>query len=161
MNLKKTAKIFVAVFCVLFVLLAIETHAIQIIVSGSWTRTIDSSDLQGPAGSDLNSVYESASDQISIEIRQTSTTWRVDVKKTDTNWHGDFRLYVRRTSNGSGSGSISGGTTYLEVTDTDQAFFNGSSTRNFIEVQLKLEGVSVQVPQDNYSTTLYYTIVEI
>lgn len=152
----KTA--FVLISALLF---CIETGAIQILVSGSWVRTIDAADLQGLAGSDLNPAYESATDQIGIEIRQTGSTWRVDIKKVDTNWHGNFHLFVRRTSNGSGSGSISGGTTYQEITDADQAFFNGSSTRNFIDIQLRLEGVSVQVPQDSYSTTVYYTVTEI
>lgn len=152
-----------ALFAVIAVLIlfTVDTLAIQISVSGSWTRTIDAADLQGLAGSDLNPVYESATNQIGIEIRQTGTTWRVDIKKVDTNWHGNFHLFVRRTSNGVGSGSISGGTTYQEVTDVDLAFFNGSSTRNFIDIQLRLEGVSVQIPQDSYATTVYYTVTEI
>ena len=53
-------------------------------------------------------------------------TWRVDVSKSDTNWHANFHLFVQRTSNGSGNpNNISGGTTYQEVTGTDQSFFNG------------------------------------
>jgi len=152
-----------AVFVVLVVLILIpiKTGAIQISVTGSWTRTIDAADLQGLAGSDLNPVYESATNQIGIEIRQTSANWSVDIKKIDTNWHGNFHLFVRRTSNGNGSGSISGGTTYQEVTDVDQAFFSGFRVRTFIDIQLRLEGVSVQVPQDSYTTTLYYTVTEI
>jgi hypothetical protein len=142
-------------------LFTVETVAIQIVVTGSWTRTIDAADLQGLAGSDLNPFYESATNQIGIDIRQTQTNWRVDIKKVDTNWHGNFHLFVRRTSNGNGSGNISGGTTYQEVTDADLAFFSGSLTRNFIDVQLRLEGVSVQVPQDSYATTVYYTVTEI
>ena len=149
-----------AVIAVL-ILFTVETVAIQIVVTGSWTRTIDAADLQGLAGSDLNPVYESATNQIGIDIRQTGTNWRVDIKKVDTNWHGNFHLFVRRASNGNGSGSISGGTTYQEVTDIDQAFFSGSSTRNFIDIQLRLEGVSVQIPQDSYTTTVYYTVTEI
>ena len=157
----RAAAVSICVFSALIFLITIETGAIQILISGSWTRTIDAADLSGSAGSDLNSVYESATNQIGIEIRQTGTTWRVDIKKVDTNWHADFHLFARRTSNGSGSGSISGGTTYQEITDADQAFFNGSSTRNFIDVQLRLEGVSVQIPQDSYATVVYYTVTEI
>lgn len=153
----------IALFAVMAVLLlvTVEMEAIQIVVTGSWTRTIDAADLQGLAGSDLNPVYESATNQIGIDIRQTGTIWKVDIKKVDTSWHGNFHLFIRRTSNGSGSGSISGGTTYQEVTDADQAFFSGDDTRNFIDVQLRLEGVSVQIPQDSYSTTVYYTVTEL
>jgi hypothetical protein len=85
----------------------------------------------------------------------------VDVKKSDTNWHANFQLYVRRTSDGSGSGSISGGTSYQEITDTDQSFFNGTLDRSNITGQLELTGVTVQIPVDTYTTTVYYTVVEI
>ena len=135
--------------------------AISITVTGSWTQTIDASDLQAGAGSDLIDTYESASDAVSIDISQTGGDWRVDVKKVDTNWHSNFQLSVRRTSSGTGSGTISGGTSYQEVTDTDQSFFNGTKSRDGINVQLKLSGVSVQIPPDTYSTTVYYTVVDI
>lgn len=129
-------------------------------VTGSWTEMIDSLDLQAGAGSDLIDTYESASNTVAIDII-APTNWRVDVKKSDTNWHANFQLYVRRTSDGSGSGSISGGTSYQEITDTDQSFFNGTLDRSNITGQLKLTGVSVQIPVDTYTTTVYYTVVEI
>lgn len=136
--------------------------AISITVTGSWTETIDASDLQAGAGSDLIDTYESASDQIVIDITNaTAAPWRVDVRKSDANWHADFQLSVRRTSSGTGNGTISGGTSYQEVTDTDQSFFNGTKNRDGINVQLKLSGVSIQIPPDTYTTTVYYTVIEI
>lgn len=136
--------------------------AIRIRVSGSWAEYIDEADLQGPPGSDLISSYESASDQIEIDIRQTRSNWSVDVRKVDTNWHSGLHLYVKRTSDGSGApgGSISSGTSYQEVTDTYQAFFSGYRQRSYINIQLRVDGVSIQIPPGTYDTTVYYTVYE-
>lgn len=132
----------------------------DITVTGSWTENIDASDLQAGAGSDLIDTYESASDQIDIYVdAQGARNYRVDVRKNDANWHSNFQLSVRRTSDGTGYGWVSGGTSYQEVTDTDQSFFTGNRDRQDIKVQLRLTGVSVQVPTDIYTTTVWYTVV--
>lgn len=132
--------------------------AISITATGSWPETIDSDDLQAGAGSDLISTYESAADAVTIDISATVGDWGLDVKKIDTNWHSNLHLHVKRTSDGDGLGSISGGDAYQEVTDTDQSFFSGNDDRSSITVQLKLTGVSIQVPSDAYTTTVYYTV---
>lgn len=136
---------------------------ISITVTGDWSETINASDLQAGAGSDLISTYESVSNAVSIDISGTagvSDNWRVDIKKVDSVWHNSFHLYVKRTSDGAGSGSVSGGASYQEVTDIDQSFFSGDNDRSNINVQLKLDGVSIQIPPDNYATTIYYTVVD-
>jgi len=136
---------------------------INITVTGSWSETIDASDLLAGAGSDLINTYESIADAVSISISETSgasDNWRVDVKKVDTNWDSSFYLYVKRTSDGTG-GSVSGGTAYQEITDVDESFFSGSDDVSGIDIQLKLSGVSVQIPPDSYMTTVYYTVVDI
>ena len=137
--------------------------AIDISVTGSWSETIDAADLQAGAGSDLTASYESATDQVLITISGTAgggDAWRVDVRKVDTNWHSDLILYVRRTGAGTG-GSVSGGTDYLQVTGSDQAFFSGSDDVSGIPIQLKVSGMSIQVAPDTYTTTVYYTVVDI
>lgn len=133
---------------------------ISITVTGSWSENINASDLQAGAGSDLISTYESATDAVSIDVTETSGNWAVDVKKIDTHWHSNLHLHIKRTSDGTGSGSISGGGAYQEVTDTDQSFFNGSGDRSNVNIQLKLTGVSVQVTPDTYTTTVYYTVYD-
>jgi len=136
-------------------------NAADIVVSGIWSETIDASDLQAGAGSDLYSSYESASDAISIDIT-AADYYGVDVKKIDANWHSNFQLFVRRTTDGSGPGGskISGGDSYQEVTDTYQNFFTGRRNRSNVKIQLRLDGVSVQVPPDTYTTTVYYTVYD-
>jgi hypothetical protein len=137
---------------------------ISITATGSWYEVIDENDLESGPGSDLKSTYESAVDEVVIDITGTVgdlDNWRVDVKRVDSNWHSQFHLYDKRTSEGSGTGSISGGTAYQEIGEADQSFFTGSGDRTNIAVQLKLGGMSIQVSPDVYSTDVYYTVVDI
>ncbi len=161
--MKGTIRFTVLVFLLGFIFLADKAEsAISITLTGGWSETIDENDLQAGAGSDLIDTYESDSDAVSISISEATgaeDTWRVDVKKVDTNWHGNFILYVKRTSDGTG-GSVSGGTSYQQMTDTYQSFFSGSDDVSGINVQLKLSGVSIQIPLDIYTTTVYYTVVD-
>lgn len=132
-------------------------------VTGNWDLMIDETDLQGGPGTDLVSTYESNT-SMSIRVRKggwfNNWNWRVDVKKINGNWHGDFHLDVRRTGNGFGFGSISGGTSYQEISGTDQSFFSGSRNRTAIPFQYRLRGVSVQVVPNTYTTTVWFTVVE-
>jgi hypothetical protein len=146
----------------MILLAGISWAAVSITVSGSWFETIDQSDLAGGAGSDLVSTYESAADQVVIDITGVGKKgWRVDVRKIDSGWYGDLHLCVHRTSDGTGPGSISGGTSYQEIGDTYQQFFTGESNRRDIYVQLMLDGVSARMPCGNYHTTVYYTVMEV
>ncbi len=137
--------------------------AISITVTGSWLETIDKNDLLYGAGSDLQSTYTSVSGQVSIDISGTSgasDAWRVDIRKVDNTWNGNLHPYVMRTSAGTG-GSVSGGTSYQEVTDINTSFFSGSGDVTGINVQLRLAGASIQISPSSYSTVLYYTVVDI
>lgn len=131
-------------------------------VTGSWNEAIDSTDLQGGAGTDLISTYESISNVCDIDITGgAKKDWRVDVNKTDTLWHANLHLYVRRTSDGTGGGTIAGGATYQEITDINQTFFTGYDNLRDITIQYQLTGVSVQILPNAYTTTVNYTITQI
>lgn len=144
---------------VFFIFAGQSGSATDISVIGSWFETTDENDLLAGAGTDLKNSYESPDDQVLITISGTTGGWRVDIKKVDGNWHADLALSVRRTGSGAG-GSVSGGDTYTEVTATDQPFFTGSGGVSGITAQIKLSGISIQVLPDNYSTTVYYTVVD-
>ena len=144
---------------VFFIFAGQSGSATDISVIGSWSETIDENDLLAGAGTDLKNSYESPDDQVLITISGTTGGWRVDIKKVDANWHANLALSVRRTGSGAG-GSVSGGDTYTEVTATDQPFFTGSGGVSGIKAQIKLSGISIQVLPDNYSTTVYYTVVD-
>jgi hypothetical protein len=133
--------------------------AISISAPGSWSQTIGASNLTGGAGSNLNGTYQSDPAAVSVTITATSGNWGLNVKKsTSSNWPGSLHLYIQRTSDGSGLGSISGGNSYQEVTDIDQNFFSGNGDRSNVSVRLKLTGVSIQVPPDVYTATVDYTV---
>jgi hypothetical protein len=137
--------------------------AISITSIGFWAETIDATDLAAGPGSDLEDTYESAADQVSLDISGAtgdSDAWRVDVRRVDSAWHADLHLHVQRTSDGSGGGSISGGSSYQEIGESYQSFFSGSGDRNQIDLRLKITGVSVQVPAAAYSSAVYYTVVD-
>ena len=128
-------------------------------VTGNWSETIDASDLQAGAGSDLKSTYESAADAGLLAISDTAGgAWRVDVRWSDTTWHTNFTLSVKRTGDGSGGGSISGGTVYQVIGESNVEFFSGTGDRSGIPLQFKLGDMSLQVPPDTYSTTVIYTV---
>ena len=136
--------------------------AISITVTGAWVETIDKNDLLYGAGSALQSAYTSVSGQVLIDISGTSGStdaWRIDIRKVDSNWNNNLHPYVMRTSDGTG-GSVSGGASYQEVTDINTSFFSGSGDVTGIKVQLRLTGVSVQIPLSSYSAVIYYTVVD-
>ena len=132
----------------------------DITITGSWSLVIDASDLQSGPGSDLEPQYASADDQIIVDIIHTNRRWSVTVHGVVNHWHNDLSVYLRRRSDGSGPGWISGGTCWQKVSLTPQYFFQGNKRRTDIDVQCGLDGVSIQVPPDTYSGSIIYTVVE-
>jgi len=137
--------------------------AMDIVALGSWSETVDANDLVGGAGGTLTATYESALDQASLSIQNTAAvddSWRVDIRRLDINWPPDCNLSLRRTSDGTGGGSIFGGGSYQIIGTTDSAFLSGAGDRDGVDLQLKLGGLSIQVSPDTYSTTVIYTLVD-
>lgn len=152
-------------FAVLLLSFVTAAQAIDISATGGWSETINEADLVSGAGSDLFDSYESATDASVIDITNAvdkKDNWRVDVRRVDGGgWHGDFTVYVKRTSNGNGQGSVSGGLSYIEITTTDTEFFSGAGNLWNIDVQYQLTGMSIYVLPNNYSTTVVFTVVDI
>ncbi len=135
----------------------------EIAVTGSWYLTIDVSYLLGGAGSDFASTYESLTDQVEGGIKGKKVfDWQVEISLIPgANWHPDFVLSAQRTSDGIGSGTISGGTSYQEVTETSSIFFQGGKNRKNITIQYQLSGFSTKVPTGTYTTTVVYMVTAI
>ena len=132
----------------------------DILATGGWTPTIDASDLTAGAGSDLAASYESATDATDLDMT-VAGNYRVDVRRNTATWDAALTLYVKRTSDGSGAGSISGGTAYLAVTTNNQEFFTGSLNRTNVTVQYQVDGLSIDVDPGMYNTTVSYTITDL
>lgn len=138
------------------------SYAADISVTGDWSRTIGTGDLQAGAGSDLVSAYQSDADAVLLTVWNTGGgAWRVDVRRADTTWDTDLTLSVRRTGDGTGGGTIGAGTTYQAIAETNAEFFSGSGDRSNVALQFNLTGMSLQVPPDTYVTTITYTVVDI
>jgi hypothetical protein len=151
------------IFAVVLLWGAYSAGAVDISALGDWSETIDASRLIGGAGGILPGTYESATDQSVIAIQNTfesSDSWRVDISRLDTNWPAGFILSGKRTSDGSGGGSITGGAGYQIIETTDAAFFSGAGDRSGIDIQLKLTGMTIQILPGTYSTTLVFTLVD-
>lgn len=146
-------------------LLMISTHSFaqEIIVAGSWTATIDASDLVAGAGSDLNSTAISENTAIRINVAGvTGHAWSVSVHCSKSNWPIGLALKAQRTANGSptddGDNFIEGGLRVIEITDTPQQFFSGYGSRQYIYAKVGVAGLSVASPPGTATATVYYTI---
>lgn len=151
----KVAFPLIAVFTLL-----VFAEAANITITGSWSLSIGSGNLQGGAGSNLTATYTSATNQVTMAVTTTLTNWRVDILRIDSNWNANLVLSIRRTSSGTGTGTVSGGTTYLTITTTSQTFVTGSGNRSGIALQERIGGVSVSIPPGTYTTTIQFTAVD-
>lgn len=139
-------------------------QAIDLSVAGSWTPLINADTLISGAGSNLTSTVTSTADLLSLSIANTSgdsDNWRIDVRRVDLNWDPRLHLSLRRSSTGIGPGTVADGESFLELTNLDATLFSGAGDRAGIGLQVKVEGLSVQLPPDSYSTTITYTVVDV
>jgi hypothetical protein len=138
-----------------------QALGIELTASGGLTRNIGTADLTSGAGSNLNSSYSDAA-ATSLTVSGTtgaSDSWRIDVRKADTSWNGALHLKVRRDTDGSGSGSVAGGNSFIEITGSDSQFFSGAGDRSEISLSYQLTGMAVTIPPGFYNTTVIFTVV--
>jgi len=154
-------------FLFIFIILALScvfsdaAHAASsITLRGTWSRAINKYDLMGGAGTDLAASYSSGNDQTTADITLVTGAWSIDVRKVNSNWNDELHLLIRRSSDGTGTGSVSGGSNFQEITDTDMSFFSGSLERFNVGIQFMLNGVSIRIPPANYAATIYLTVTE-
>ncbi len=127
---------------------------------GSWTKIVGSGDLIAGAGSDLAAQYESVSGTTSLDITNAAGgAWRIFARRASGTWDPAFRLSIRRTSDGSGSGSVQGGASYVELSTLDTEILTGVGDRSGIALQLKLSGMSRKVSPNTYSSGIIFTVV--
>jgi len=139
--------------------LAIAALGADVSSVGDWTETIDANDLIAGAGSNVASQYESVSGMTTLDIANTAGgSWRILARRSDGTWHGSLVLFVRRTSDGSGSGSVLGGASYVQLSTLDTEIFSGTADRSSIAVQFKLTGMSKDISPNTYSSGIIFTI---
>jgi hypothetical protein len=148
----------------LFFLFISSLPSITLKANGKWTLKLDWHDIPDGAGSMYDSTHESDQNEVRLTISKTVSTdsqWRLDVKRIDYSWNPALRIYIKRTSDGSGDGTIQNGLTYMEITEMDQYFFEGTGDRKQIDIQFKVEGLTIDIPPNDYTTEIYYTVIEV
>lgn len=132
------------------------SQAADLTSSGDWVETITAANLVSGAGSDLQAQFESISGVSTLTISIAPGAWSLRVRVSGG--HGDVTVHVKRTSAGSGSGSISGGTAYLALTGSDTELFSGSEDRSSVSLQFKLTGLSQNVSPATYLSSIIFTV---
>ncbi|WP_111707366.1 hypothetical protein [Lutibacter citreus] len=137
----------------------------KINVKGSWTLTLKASDIS-LAGYDYNSFYESSNKETTIDIKPVPSSkynkkfmrFKVYVNKEDINWDKDLKLLAKVSSTSHGNST---GTIYQEITNYSNSFFETIGEQKKIPIQYRIEGLSVTLPAEDYSTEIIYTVLNI
>ena len=121
------------------------------------------------AGTNYAGTYESATNQIvlavSVPLLLGSAKVSVHYEPNPT-WNNALGLAAKRTNNGStvcALCSITGGLTYLTLTQTDIELFRiqavlALAAYTGINIQLELSGVSVTIPATAYQSKVVFTV---
>lgn len=144
-----------------FALSATPGSALVIGAVGSWSVPLGTAELTAGPGSDFESTHTSMADQVVITISDAideNEQWFVDVSHTSGGWDGSVQVKVVRISDGTGLGTISGGTALQAVDGTPALLFEGTGNRDSIFIQIVLTGVSVTLGSDLFETQLTFTL---
>lgn len=137
------------------------------VTGGNWSPFINISE----AGEDYPIHYESSSSKtlLTIDPQNKIKDIYVYVTRSDIAWNNNLTLKIRRTSNGTNNNiNIFGGLIYQTITNTSppstapspvtHLFICNGSFIN-IPLQYEITGISVLLPVQSYSTTIYYTVM--
>lgn len=121
--------------------------------SGTWSPQITTSTYRAaPIDSAASALL------INIDVAETEA-WTVSVQTQNANLPEGLTLSIKRITNGTGDGAISGGTDYATVGDTAQIMFSGTGNRQGVGVQLRLNGIAGgRPPPGNYGASILYSL---
>jgi hypothetical protein len=135
------------------------TLAAGLSVVGQWSQQIGPNDLASGPGSNFRSPIDSNATQATVNVSNASGVgWTVRVRLEDSTLPEGVSLAVRRSSDGSGDGSLSADIGYLVLNGQEQALFSGLGDRSAIGLQLRLSGVSISQLPGFHGCTLLYRI---
>jgi hypothetical protein len=134
--------------------------SLRIVQGKTWNEEIDQNNLQDGPGSELIPTVETAANFGRIDISKTKGVgWELSVSRDSGFWNPALTLSVRRTNNGDNP-LIYGGTAYQEIGTMEQLFFWGTGDNSKIEFQMKVDGLSIHLGAEEFSTTVTYTLVD-
>ncbi len=143
--IKKLLLFFILLYSILFTP-PLQADEVEIFTSGGWFLTIGETDLIFGAGSNLKSTYLSPPDATLVDIKcEKKTSWSVYARKLQTQDLNDLEIFVRRTSDGEGKGSIEGGEYFIPLRESYTELFWGIGERIGITLQYKITGISINL----------------
>ncbi len=145
------------------------TQAQVVIVSVSNHREdIDENDLTVPleAGYDLEPMVETSASFNKLDVLNMakSKDWKVTVSRRDINWAAALTVSVKRNSTGtpcSGCAGVNTGlspSTYIPLSLGEQNFIYGTGEVSGIDIQMRIQGLSLTIDADTYATEIIYTL---
>lgn len=132
--------------------------AADLSATGTWIETVTAANLAAGAGSDLTTALQSASGVTVMNVTNAPGAWRIKARVNPAQWNGNFTVWVKRTSGGSGSGTVSGGDSYVALGNTDTEIFTGTQDRTSISLQLRLTGLNCRIAPDTYNSAIIFTV---
>jgi hypothetical protein len=132
-------------------------YASDLTMMGGWTENVTAANLVSGAGSDL-APLESVSGNVIVNVANTAGTWHLKARLGAGQWNNNFTIWVKRSSDGSGSGTIAGGAGYVQLTATDAEIFTGLNDRSNISLQFKLTGLTKTTLPNTYNSPIIFTV---
>lgn len=83
--------------------------------------------------------------------------WTVEVRREDIHWDNRLSIWARRKNNTSG---VYYGSYFRKIHICDDFFFNGYGSKNNIQIEFELRGLSVVIPADTYETEIIFTVMD-
>jgi len=147
------------VFALIIILVFAADYYAEVLTTGQWNIVVGAGDLTGGAGTTLPASFESMAGVTTVTIANEQSPWRLMARYAHTNWNNAVSVMIKRTSDGSGAGSISGGSSYVELSTVDTEICSGDGDRSNVALQYKLTGTSLHVSPGLYSTSIIFTVV--
>jgi hypothetical protein len=139
--------------------LYLSAENLKISASGSWSLSIDQSNLISGGGSNLQSTYQSPPDATLIDIKANKkSSWAVYVRRIPLPNH--LTIYVRRTSDGRGKGTIEGGENFIPLGEGYTVLFKGRGERKDVTIQYIIKGVSISSSPGLRDFQIIYAVEE-
>jgi len=137
--------------------LYLSAENLNISASGSWFLSVDQSNLISGVGSALQSTYQSPPDTTLIDIEaDKKTSWTVYVRRIPL--PNPLTIYVRRTSDGRGKGTIEGGENFVPLGEGYTMLLRGRGQKKDITIQYRLRGVSISISQGLRDFQIIYAV---
>jgi hypothetical protein len=131
--------------------------AADISSNGTWYEMISAADLVAGAGSNLRAPIDSAGGTTVLSVAAAGA-WQVKARCDSGAMPAGTTIWVRRVSNGTGSGTISGGEAFVQLSATDSDFFSGSDTRSSISIQFRITGLNCSAAPGSYSSPITFSV---